>query len=98
MGLLNACVILSSSKLVAEKLLEQARTRGIPVSIYRPGFISSHSLTGVSNVTDFDNRLIRGIIAMKSAPNSDSVLEMSPVDWVSDIIVHLVFNKVIYLK
>src|SRR5262249_20363707 len=40
------------SKWVAEKLVESARTRGIPVAIYRPGQISGDSRTGEGKLDD----------------------------------------------
>ena len=53
-----------------------------------------HSKTGVSNLVDFDNRLYRGLILTKSAPISNSNMEMSPVDWVSKAIVTIALSDV----
>jgi len=80
----------SMSKWVAEKLVFAARDRGLPVSIYRPGFIMGHSQTGVSNVDDFMMRLIVGCVEMGSYPGlSSQRKEFVPVDYVSDAIVHI---------
>ena len=50
----------SMSKWVAEKLVFQARDLGLPVALYRPGFIMGDSRTGATNPDDFMSRLIAG--------------------------------------
>ena len=77
------------SKWVAEKLLNIAAARGIPISIYRPGRISGHSKTGVFNPNDFLYRLIIGCIHLGSAPDKDITEDIIPVDYVSRAIIHL---------
>jgi len=79
----------AQSKWVAERLIMQARARGLPVSIYRPARIAGHSRTGRSNGGDFLSRLIKGCIQMGSAPDWDMVLDMAPVDFVSKAIIYL---------
>ncbi len=79
----------AQSKWVAEKLATIARSRGIPVSIYRPGRISGHSQTGFSNPDDLFFRLILGCIELGSAPVLDTALDLTPVDYVSKAIVYL---------
>jgi len=72
------------SKFVGEMLvLKCGETSGIPVAVYRPGFISSHTKTGFSNIRDVDNRLLRGIHSMKMVPSSELTMEMAPVDSVA---------------
>jgi amino acid adenylation domain-containing protein/thioester reductase-like protein len=77
------------SKWVAEKLIAEARSRGIPVSIYRPGYITGSSRTGVWNTDDFICRMIKGCIQLGSAPDTDDTVDMIPVDYVAKAIVHL---------
>lgn len=77
------------SKWVAEKLMMAARDRGIPVCIYRLGMVTGHSQTGVSHTNDLMCRLIKGIIQMETAPQLDRMINMTPVDYVSQAIVHL---------
>ncbi len=79
----------SQSKWVAEQLVAIARERGLPVSIYRPPFISGHSRTGAWNTDDIICRLIKGAIQMGSAADIDFHLDLSPVDYVSQAIVYL---------
>ena len=83
----------SQSKWVAEKLVMMARDRGLPVCIYRPPFISGHSQTGVWNTDDIICRIIKGCIQMGSIADLDSLLDLSPVDYVSRAIVYLSRQK-----
>ncbi|MBO9998150.1 MAG: amino acid adenylation domain-containing protein [Cyanobacteria bacterium SID2] len=79
----------AQSKWVAEKIAQIARSRGIPVCIYRPGVISGHSQAGVCNTQDFLHTLLKGFIQLQSAPDLDAVWDFTPVDYVSQAIVHL---------
>jgi len=77
------------SKWVAEKIVTIAADRGLPVRIYRPGFVTGDSTSGISNADDFVSRVIKGCIQLGSVPDSDARVEMVPVDYVSKAIVHL---------
>ncbi|MEM9538587.1 MAG: amino acid adenylation domain-containing protein [Cyanobacteria bacterium P01_E01_bin.42] len=79
----------AQSKWVAEKICLLARSRGIPVSIYRPGVISGHSKTGECNTRDFLHTLLKGFIELKSAPDLEAFWDFTPVDYVARGIVHL---------
>ncbi|PSM49079.1 amino acid adenylation protein [Chroococcidiopsis sp. CCALA 051] len=79
----------AQSKWVAEKLVMAARERGIPVCIYRPGMITGHSQTGVSQTNDLMCRLIKGMIQLNAAPLLERKINMTPVDYVSKAIVYL---------
>lgn len=79
----------AQSKWVAEQIAQIARSRGIPVCIYRPGVISGHSQTGVCNTQDFLHTLLKGFVQLQSAPDVDAVWDFTPVDYVSRAIVHL---------
>jgi thioester reductase-like protein/amino acid adenylation domain-containing protein len=79
----------TQSKWVAEKLVTIARDRHIPVTIYRPGRISGHSQTGVCNPDDHTFRMIRGCIQLGTVPQDDSLVNLTPVDFVVGAIVHL---------
>ncbi|MBW4632371.1 MAG: thioester reductase domain-containing protein [Iphinoe sp. HA4291-MV1] len=83
----------SQSKWVAEKLVMMARDQGLPVCIYRPSFISGHSQTGVWNTDDIVCRTIKGYIQMGCMAELDSLLDLSPVDYVSRAIVYLSRQK-----
>ena len=78
------------TKWVAEKLVQEAGRRGIPVKIHRLGTVSGHSATGASNVSDLLNAIIVESIRLGYAPDvAGWRAEMTPVDFVSKAIVHL---------
>ncbi|WP_392482051.1 thioester reductase domain-containing protein [Nostoc sp. C110] len=79
----------SQSKWVAEKLMMLASDRGIPVSIYRPPFISGHSQTGAWYKDDVICRTIKGCIQMGSITDITDTLDLAPVDYLSQSIVYL---------
>ena len=74
----------SASKWVAEKLVWEAARRGLPVRVYRPGFIMGHSRSGVGNAEDFMARSIKGCIQLGACPDLPAQRkEFVPVDFVS---------------
>jgi amino acid adenylation domain-containing protein/thioester reductase-like protein len=79
----------AQSKWVAEGLVSIARSRGLPVTIYRPGMISGHSRTGVWNTNDFMSAVLRGCIQLGTAPILNTLIELTPVDYVSAAIVEI---------
>jgi thioester reductase-like protein len=79
----------SQSKWVAEKLVGIARSRGMPVCIYRPVLITGHSQTGVWNTDDVLCRFIKSSVELGRAPDIEATLNMVPVDYVSKAVVHL---------
>src|SRR3954451_14780377 len=83
----------TQSKWVAEKLVTIARSRGLPVAVYRPGLITGHSRTGAWNTDDFMTRLIKSWVELGSAPDLDGALDMTPVDYVSSALVHLSLSE-----
>ncbi|MFL0451511.1 amino acid adenylation domain-containing protein [Bacillus altitudinis] len=77
----------SQSKWVAEKIMWEAKKRGVPITVLRPGFIMGDSQTGVHNTEDYMARLIKGCIQLKAygeLPNQRK--EFVPVDFVSKAI------------
>lgn len=79
----------TQSKWVAEKLIQIAGDRGIPISIYRPGRISGDSKTGVCNPDDHTFRMIRGCIQLGSVPQENTMVNLTPVDYASQAIIYL---------
>ncbi|MEM9483930.1 MAG: thioester reductase domain-containing protein [Cyanobacteria bacterium P01_F01_bin.116] len=79
----------AQSKWVADRLVQVAGERGLPVYIYRPSFIGGHSQTGVANSEDIIWRIIKGSIQMGYMPEIDIDLDITPVDYVSKNIVAL---------
>ncbi|MBW4521579.1 MAG: amino acid adenylation domain-containing protein [Scytolyngbya sp. HA4215-MV1] len=79
----------AQSKWVAEKLVMAAAAKGLPVSIYRPSYITGHSQRGVWNTQDLVCRLLKGCIQMASAPDLEISLNLVPIDYVSQSLVYL---------
>lgn len=77
----------AQSKCVAEHLVRQVAARGLPATVYRPSLITGDSRSGRSNEADFLALLIKGCIAMGSAPDLDWLLDGCPVDFVARSIV-----------
>ncbi|MEM9446190.1 MAG: thioester reductase domain-containing protein [Verrucomicrobiota bacterium] len=77
------------SKWVSERLVEEAASRGLAVTVYRPGPISGDSTTGVFNDQDFLCRLVRGYMASEMAPEGKTPLDLLPVDYVGKAVVWL---------
>lgn len=79
----------SQSKWVAEQLVLRARTQGLPVVIYRLGNLAGDREHAQWNPTDLTLLMIKGITATLSAPNIDWQVEITPVDFVSEMIVKM---------
>lgn len=78
------------SKWVAEQLVMTAQSRGLPACIYRPSRIMGHSQTGInSNFQDALCILLKGCINLKKFPIIETDLNLVPVDYVSQSVVHL---------
>ena len=74
----------AASMWVAEKLVWEAARRGLPVNVYRPGFIMGHSRTGEGNPDDFMGRSIKGCIQLGACPDlPNQRKEFVPVDYVA---------------
>ena len=77
------------SKWAAEKIIKLAHSRGIPACIYRLGLVGGHSQTGISNAKDLMWSMVKGCIQLGSAPALDMMVDLAPVDYVSEAIIHL---------
>ncbi|KAI9247129.1 L-aminoadipate-semialdehyde dehydrogenase [Phascolomyces articulosus] len=74
------------SKWVAEKLILEARKRGMSATIVRPGYILGDSKTGVTNADDFIWRLIKGCIELGYIPSMSNVVNCCSVDYVAAVV------------
>ncbi|GGN93837.1 hypothetical protein GCM10011579_092710 [Streptomyces albiflavescens] len=80
----------TQSKWVAEGLVEQARRRGLPVTMYRPTRIAGHSRTGACQTSDYLWLMLKGCIQAQVAPaQMDTAFDLTPVDYVADAVVAL---------
>mmetsp|Transcript_29308 Transcript_29308/g.62813 ORF Transcript_29308/g.62813 Transcript_29308/m.62813 type:complete len:1141 (-) Transcript_29308:157-3579(-) len=79
------------TKWVAERMCTVAESRGLPVSILRPGNMAGSSLTGVSNPDDLNYLLLQGILGAGCAPLLDTnyALDLTPVDFAAKAVAQL---------
>jgi len=70
----------AQSKWVAEKLVTMARSRGLPICIYRPSVVTGQSQTGCFNTDAYLENMIKGCIHLGYVPTIDSIVDMVPVD------------------
>ncbi|TKD11801.1 myxochelin non-ribosomal peptide synthetase MxcG [Polyangium fumosum] len=77
------------SKWIAERLVEQAGERGLPVAVYRLGRVVGAPETGVVNEQDLVFRLILAGIPKATLPDLDVSETWTPVDYVARAIVEL---------
>ncbi len=93
----------SQTKWVSEILLSKAQKFGLPIKIYRPGWIVGQSKTGIMAAENNHlYLLIKGCIQLGYAPNWRITINLMPVDTVSGFIVntslldkkHQVFNLI----
>lgn len=77
------------TKWVSEHLFIGARERGCPVTIYRFGLITGDVRAGTSNPADFLWRSVKVMLDMRKAPDSNSLLYITPVDFAARAMVSL---------
>ncbi|RKW44866.1 MAG: amino acid adenylation domain-containing protein, partial [Lautropia sp.] len=77
------------TKWVAERLVEQARERGIPVSIHRAGRISGDSEHGACQLDDSFWGVVRAIAVLGAAPEREFGETLTAVDQIAAAIVVL---------
>lgn len=87
-GLLNGY---AESKWVAEKLVQAARSRGLPVVIYRVGEVFGHSKTGILQTLKNDaySNIFKETILLGSTPALNFNFYLVPVDYVGKSIYYL---------
>jgi len=83
----------NQTKWVSEKLMSEAKSRGFPVNIFRPGLISWSYRLGTFNTKDWFSSLILGILLVGHYPKSHACLNLVTVDYVSAAIVALALKS-----
>jgi thioester reductase-like protein len=83
------------TKWVAERMCAVAESRGLPVSVLRPGNMAGSSETGVSNPDDLNYLLLQGMIEAGCAPILDTnfALDLTPVDFAAKAVAHLAVHS-----
>lgn len=74
------------SKWVSERLLTQIKSRGLPIAIYRSGYIFGQSDTGITSLNDALLMLMKGCIQLGFAPDMHEKITILPVDFVAKVI------------
>lgn len=82
----------TQSKWVAERLVQEAGRRGLPVTIHRPPRVVGDTRTGSANLEDFVARVIKGCAELGAAPSGHFFDIMSPVDFVARAIVAIALS------
>ncbi len=80
------------SKWVADRMVTNARSRGLTTTVYRPGFILGHSETGACNIKDTIWRMLRVCILLEAVPAGVREWFAAPVDFVSGAIADLALS------
>ncbi|HEY0993469.1 MAG TPA: amino acid adenylation domain-containing protein [Kofleriaceae bacterium] len=82
----------AQTKWVAEHLVTEARRRGVPVTIYRPGRITGDSVAGAWSTDDLLCRMVKGSVDLHLVPDIDIVIDMTPVDYVARAVARVVIG------
>lgn len=80
----------AQSQAVADQIIWNAMKRGVPVAIYRLGFVLSHSKTGMSNPDDFVTRTVVDCLKIGTFPNLPRQRkELLPVDYAAPAVLNI---------
>ncbi|KAL4919691.1 hypothetical protein BDW62DRAFT_216834 [Aspergillus aurantiobrunneus] len=80
----------AQSQWVVDQLLERLIQLGVPIAVYRPGFITGHAKTGACNPDDFLSRLLRACCDIKCYPAlGDQRKEFVTVDYICAAMLHI---------
>ncbi|MER6030948.1 thioester reductase domain-containing protein [Streptomyces sp. NPDC001851] len=80
----------TQSKWVAEQIIELARERGLPVSVYRVDLIAGDHESGACQTRDFVWLTLKGLLQAAAVPGDIPVrFRLMPVDYASAAILHI---------
>jgi amino acid adenylation domain-containing protein/thioester reductase-like protein len=81
-------------KWVSEMLVIQAKERGVPINIFRPGLYLCHSQTGVSPKNSYWINLLNTCINMRTYPKIKQQDRFVTIDFVSKAIAYLSLRSI----
>ena len=81
------------AKWTGEKVLLNAAERGLPLARYRPGEVGGDSLTGRCVTDHFLVACVKGFLQFGAFPQMDIQVDVAPVDYVAQAMVHLAFER-----
>lgn len=80
----------TQSKWAAEGLIQQARSRGLPVSVYRPTRIFGDTATGACQAGDFMWLILKACVQAQRVPAGlETGFDLAPVNYVSEAVIAL---------
>ncbi len=79
----------TGSKWAAERAINEARKKGLPVAVYRPAQILGHTVTGATQTSDYLVIFVRGFLRMGILPVFPRIIDNVPVDYLAKAIVHI---------
>ncbi|RAL13936.1 polyketide synthase [Aspergillus homomorphus CBS 101889] len=81
------------SKAVAEQVIWNAISNGLPISIYRPGYVTGHSVTGRTKASDMMNYLMSTCIRIRAYPAAPRLRnQFAPVDFCCSALLRLALS------
>jgi len=83
----------AQSKWAAERMVQEAARRGLPVTIYRLGQVVGHSVSGVAQTADFVAHFLEGCVQAGRTLRSDAAIDLVPVDYVAQAIVAIASRR-----
>lgn len=78
----------NETKWVAERMVRNAKHQGLPIGIYRVGWVVGHTESGVWNASDFIPRLIQACTTLGKCTFL-GVVTMTPVDYLVNALFYL---------
>jgi amino acid adenylation domain-containing protein/thioester reductase-like protein len=83
----------AQSQWAADELLRRLSSRGFPITVYRPGFITGDENSGACNPQDFFSRLIRASLCLGCYPHlPNQRKEFVTVGYVVTAMLHIASN------
>jgi amino acid adenylation domain-containing protein/thioester reductase-like protein len=77
------------SKWAGDHLVRTGRARGIPVTVFRPGMMMSHTETGATQTSDYLLLQIKGLLEFGVVPEIDYLFDAIPIDYAARSIAHI---------
>lgn len=82
------------TKWVGDRIMDAARVRGVPSSIYRPCLLTGDSRTGVyPKLNEFAPCFFKGCIQLGSIPRLNTVPDLVPIDFASKAIIEISLDQ-----
>jgi amino acid adenylation domain-containing protein/thioester reductase-like protein len=81
------------SKWAGDHLAVLGRERGIPVSVYRPGMMMSHTKTGATQTNDYLLLQIKGLLEFGVIPDMNYLFDAITIDYGAAAIAHISLRR-----